>query len=54
MKLFYKVVVIGGAAIIAVLNGANYEGAGWLKSETDEAVSSVLGMIVMASMILRR
>jgi hypothetical protein len=54
MKLFYKVVIIGGAAIIALVNGANYEGAGWLQPETDEAVSSVLGLIVMMSMILRR
>jgi hypothetical protein len=52
MNLIARIVVIGAPLIITALNGANYEGAGILQPDMDEAVSSVLGLITaVAAMI---
>jgi hypothetical protein len=52
MNRIAKIVMIGTPIIITALNAANYEGAGILQPEMDEAVSSILGLITaVAGMI---
>jgi hypothetical protein len=52
MNLIARIVVIGAPIIITALNAANYEGAGILQPDMDEAVSSILGLITtVAGMI---
>jgi hypothetical protein len=52
MNRIAKIVMIGTPIIITALNAANYEGAGILQPDMDEAVSSILGLITaVAGMI---
>jgi hypothetical protein len=52
MNRIAKIVMIGAPIIITALNAANYEGAGILQPDMDEAVSSILGLITaVAGMI---
>jgi len=49
MDLIAKIILIGTPAVITALNAANYEGAGIMQPDMDEAVSSILGLITMVA-----